>query len=409
MKLVERHFIKKTHKFFPSLDAWAFASKNLYNLANYTIRQEFFKSGNPLSYPTLAKQLKETEAYRALPAKVSQQVLLTLSKSWKGFFAGKKSYKENPQKFSAKPHLPGYKNKQYGRNLLVFTTQALSQPALRNGVVKLSKIDVQFPTKQTGVKQVRIIPRPTPRKTSYYIIEVVYEKSPNKAKGLDKTVVAGIDIGLNNLAAVTSNHPCFNPFLINGRPLKAINAFYNKKRSRLQYLLPKGQYKSRQIESLTRTRNCKIDHYLHHASSFLIKTLVSKRIGTLLIGKNDGWKQGINIGKQNNQNFVSVPHSRFVHQLCYKAQLVGIDVILTEESYTSKCSFLDFEPIQKKEIYAGQRVSRGLFRAQNGQFINADINGSANIIRKVIPNAFADGIQAVVVRPIRITPCKAGI
>ena len=291
----------------------------------------------------------------------------------------------------------------------MFTSQAISHVSLREGVVKLSKLDVQFPTKQTLVKQVRIVPRPTPRLPSYYIIEVVYEKSQELAPGLEITVVAGIDIGLNNLAAVTSNHLTFNSLLINGRPLKAINASYNKERARLQSLLPSGRYTSRRLEQLTRGRNCQIDHYLHTASKQVITALVASGVGTLVIGKNDGWKQGIDLGKQTNQNFVSIPHARFVHQLSYKAQLQGIDVRMTDESYTSKCSFLDFEPIQKHERYVGQRISRGLFRASSGQLINVDINGSANIIRKVIPNAFADGIQAVVVRPVRFTPCQVGI
>src|SRR5579875_894356 len=125
------------------------------------------------------------------------------------------------------------------------------------------------------------------------------------------------------------------------------------------------------------------------------------RRGVHLTGYNPEWKQAINIGKRNNQNFVNIPHARFIDMLTYKAELVGIRVIITEESYTSKCSFLDNEPIGKHENYAGKRVKRGLFRAADGRLINADVNGSANIIRKVAPNAFADGVEGVVVRPVR--------
>ena len=124
----------------------------------------------------------------------------------------------------------------------------------------------------------------------------------------------------------------------------------------------------------------------------------------LVIGKNDGWKQEVNMGKRNNQQFVQIPHARFIEMLAYKAELVGIRVIITEESYTSKCSFLDNEPVKKQETYAGKRVKRGLFRASNGRRINADVNGSYNIIRKAIPHSFSGrhGIEAVVVRPLRL-------
>jgi putative transposase len=125
-------------------------------------------------------------------------------------------------------------------------------------------------------------------------------------------------------------------------------------------------------------------------------------IGTLVIGKNDGWKQEANMGKRNNQQFVQIPHARFIQMLSYKAELVGIQVILQEESHTSKCSFLDNEPICHQERYMGKRVKRGLFRSAAGRRINADVNGSLNIIRKAIPDSFGQGIEGVAVRPVGI-------
>ena len=134
--------------------------------------------------------------------------------------------------------------------------------------------------------------------------------------------------------------------------------------------------------------------------------MVSERLGTLIIGHNQGWKQGVNIGKVNNQNFVSIPHSRFIHMLTYKAQLQGIRVTLQEEGYTSKCSFLDLEPIGKHAEYSGRRIKRGEFISAQGQPIHADVNGSYNILRKALPSAFARGIKGVVVRPLRIQPVQ---
>lgn len=144
------------------------------------------------------------------------------------------------------------------------------------------------------------------------------------------------------------------------------------------------------------------------ASADIIKMLVQHGIGTLVIGKNDGWKQDINIGKQNNQNFVSIPHARFIQQLEYKAALAGIAVVITEESYTSKASFLDGDEIpvhgktDTKPKFSGRRVKRGLYKSKNGTLINADINGSANILRKAFPKAFGEGIEGFVVNPVRI-------
>jgi putative transposase len=123
---------------------------------------------------------------------------------------------------------------------------------------------------------------------------------------------------------------------------------------------------------------------------------------TLVIGKNEGWKQQIRLGKRTNQNFVFVPHARFIELLGYKAELAGIQILVSEESYTSKCSFLDLEPVGKHAVYAGQRVKRGLFRASDGRRLNADVNGAYNILRKVVPNAFGNGIAGVEVHPIRI-------
>ncbi len=404
MKLVERHFITVNHHLYSEIDDLCFRSKNLYNLATYHCRQEFFKTGCVFSYEALDKMLQGTDAYSSLPAKVSQQVLRQVGHSWKSFFAADKSYQASPEKFLAKPRLPGYKPKMGGRNLLTYTAQAISQVGLREGLIMPSKTEIQLKTQQRKVNQVRIVPR-----LNHYVIEVVYEKYCISL-GLDKSNIAGIDVGLDNLAAVTSNRTGFIPLLINGRPLKSINSYYNQKKAKLQSSLHPTQKTSRRILSLTHKRNCKIDTYLHHASKVVIDGLARANIGTLVIGKNENWKQEIQLGRVNNQNFVSIPHARFIDQLKYKAQLVGIDVLLTEENYTSKCSFLDSEPIGKHEVYQGDRIKRGLFRSANGTLMNADINGSLNIIRKAFPNAFsADGIQGVVVRPVRVTPYKVAI
>ena len=401
MQLVEQHIIKKSDPRWQAIDDAAFASKNLYNAANYIVRQEYIHNGQYINYYELHSKMKGTDAYKALPAKVSQQLLRVLDKNWHSYFAAISEYKENPDKFLGKPKMPKYKPKQ-GRNVLIYTIQAISKPKLEQGIIKPSKLDIEVKTKKRNVACVRIVPKKT-----HYVIEVVYEKSESQAN-VNPNLVAGVDVGLNNLAAVASNKPGFTPLLLNGRSLKSTNQFYNKEKARLQSQLDHPQKgTSDHIDRLTDKRNRKINHELHIASRYLIDYLVKEGIGTLVIGKNPNWKQEANMGKRNNQNFVQIPHARFVQMLTYKAQLVSIRVIETEESYTSKCSFLDLEPIGTHETYRGQRVKRGLFRASDERLINADINGAFNIIRKVFPNAFADGIEGGVVRPLRVI-CKCG-
>ncbi|MDJ0716017.1 MAG: transposase [Prochloraceae cyanobacterium] len=330
MKLVERHIIKRGHKFFDECDSLCFASKNLYNLANYNIRQGFIYAKIYSNYNLLDRALKQTEEYKAIPAKVAQQVLRVLERNWSSFFAALSEWKKSPEKFTGRPKLPKYKDKQKGRNILVYTRQAISKVWLKKGIVAPSKTNIKIPSKiaPESLKEVRIVPN-----TDCYIIEVIYEKLISSIK--DNKLVASIDLGLNNLIALTSNQAGFQPILVNGRPLKSINQFYNKKKASLQEQLPRFTYSSKRILRLTRRRNQKINNYLHQASNQIVNTLRANSIGTLVIGQNKQQKHSINIGKTNNQNFVNISHSKLIAQLTYKCELAGIKVILTEESYTS--------------------------------------------------------------------------
>ncbi len=397
MQMVEQHIITQTDSRFAVIDAAAFAAKNLYNAANYRVRQSFIHGGVYLNYHAIHRIMKHTEPYQALPRKVSQQVLMLLDRSWKSFFAAIAAYRANPSTCTGKPGLPRYLDKTKGRYALVYTVQALSRPARAQQVIKPSGLEIAVTTKQTRIAQVRIVPR-----SGFYVVEVIYERDVEPAT-VDPTLVAGIDVGLNNLAAITSNKPGFVPVLVNGRPLKHINQFYNKQKAQLQSKLGRTG-STRLMERITNRRTRQITHYLHTHSRRIIDVLVREGIGTLVIGKNDGWKQQIAIGRRNNQNFVQVPHARFIAMLQYKAALVGIEVRTINESHTSKCSFLDTEPIGHCACYVGKRVTRGMFRTADGRRINADVNGAYNIIRKAIPNAFGNGIGGVVVHPVGIAP-----
>lgn len=331
MQLVEQHVIKRTDSRYEAIDRAAFASKNLYNAALYEMRQAFIFGGKRLRYEELYHRMKSHPAYKALPAKGAQQVLKLLDKNWTAWEEALKEWEVHPEKFLGRPCLPKYKDKQKGRNILIYTIQAIAAPALREGRIVPSGLPIVVNTAHTNVDQVRIVPR-----HGHYVVEVVYEREETQAN-VDPALIASVDIGVNNLVALTSNKVGFMPRLVNGRPLKSINQYYNKRHAELQGKLMKMDARRRtsnRIEQITNKRTRRIDHYLHTVSRRVIDLLVAEGIGTLIIGKNPNWKQEVNIGKRNNQNFVSIPHARFIHLLSYKAQLVGIQVILTEESYT---------------------------------------------------------------------------
>jgi len=407
MQLVEQHVIKRDDPRFAAIDAASFASKSLYNAALYELRQTFFADGTWLRYAVLDKRMQAHEAYKALPAKVAQQVLKQLDDTWTSFFEALKAYKEAPSKFTGRPRLPKYKHKVEGRNVLVYTVQAVSKKALRDGLIRPSGLAITIETEHTIVDQVRIVPR-----NGYYVVEIVYSKKPVQAEG-DPSFCVGMDLGVTNLAAIAANREGFVPRLVNGRPLKSVNQWYNKRMKQLKKKLPKEDRErvTKQMERITTTRNRRVRQYLHTASRRIIDFLVQEGVGTIIIGKNPLWKQDVNNGRRNNQNFVSIPHARFIEMLTYKAALVGIQVEVTEESYTSKASFLDLDPIptytpndEQEHVFRGKRIGyrKRLYRSKDGRIICADINGAYNILRKRRPDAFAKGVAAYVVQPSRL-------
>ena len=315
--------------------------------------------------------------YYSLPCKISNEILKLLDRNFKSFFALIKKKKDN--KYDKPIRIPKYLDKQ-GRNITVFSKQSISKVYLRKGLIKLSSLSIEISTKVTesNIVEVRILPR-----NNHHVVEIVYKVEEKELKP-DNKRYASIDLGLNNLATVGSN--VVRPIIINGRPLKSINQYYNKEVARLQSLLKGNGKTSKRIYNITLKRNNKIKDYLHKSSRLLVNFLVSNNISTLVIGYNEEWKQNINLGKRNNQSFVGIPFYTFIKQLEYKCRLEGINVITTEESYTSKCSFLDSEPLRKHSSYKGKRIKRGLFKSAKGKLINADLNGSLNILRKIIGN-----------------------
>ena len=227
MQLVEKHVISKQHKFWKECDYLALQSKHLYNAATYIQRQYFFETNTYYNSIDIYHQTKNIEAYRYLPTKVSKQIVRRVSEAWKGWLVALKDWAKHQGKYLGKPKMPRYKHKERGRNIVIYPIDAISKPALTKGIVRLSQSNIQIPTKAGNVDQVRIVP-----KLNYYVIEVVYTvDEPVKSTG---KYSAGIDLGLNNLMAITSNHSGIKPLLINGRPLKSINQFFNKRVAKAQ-------------------------------------------------------------------------------------------------------------------------------------------------------------------------------
>ena len=395
MRLVEQHIIKSNHKYYKELKNLCRLSKNLYNTTLYEIRQYFFENKKYLPYPLIDRKFKETKNidYKSLPSQTAQQTMRAVDSSFRSFF--KLLNMKNKGSYNRNISIPHYLKKD-GYFTLIYTDQQLGKKLL-NGIIRLPLTNIEFHSNKKNIKQVRFIPS-----NNYIIMEVIYEVKESELKE-DNNRYCGIDLGLNNLATVTSN--VSKPYIINGRPVKSINQYYNKKKAYLQSKL-KDQKTSKRIQRLTLKRNNKINDYFHKTSSYIVNQLVSNSINTIIIGHNKDWKQDINIGSKNNQSFTSVPHTKLINQLKYKCKLVGINVICREESYTSKSSFLDHDPIPNlkddKISFSGERIKRGLYRSGNGRLINADINGSYNIMRKEVGDVVLPTDREFVFNPIKI-------
>lgn len=430
MQLVERHRVSMHNDSYDYLRMITHYAKNLYNSGLYRVRQHFFATQSYLSFPQLAKMLTREDQpdYRALPTKVAKQVLRNLHSDYTSFFALLKLKKNNEYDEDVRP--PRYKKKD-GYAVVTFPKEAISKKVSWDNKRGMYKHVVcgrdnifrhAFYSQYKDIDCIRIIPK---YDGLYFVIEIVYTKSTVPVTA-DNGRYASVDLGINNLLAVFFN---FNThaLLFNGKPIKSINRYYNKQKAdsqrklracrntvsyiRNEELCHKDMYTSCKMKRRSEKRSNKINNELHTLTRIFVNHVVSLDVSKVIIGYNIDWKQDIKIGKRNNQNFVSIPHAKLLWMLKYKLALAGIDVIVTEESYTSKCSALDKEPLCHHETYMGKRRHRGLFITKTGLRINADINGAINIMRKVVPNEYVyfDGIEDVAVRPQLCSVTPSGV
>ena len=398
MNLTETHQIRPNHKLYSICDELCFKSKNLYNAALFEFRQSYFdKEADTLTWQNLNRIFNQSNQfdYRELPSKVSNAVLKKLGNNISSFWSLIKK-----SDYNKKVRLPKYLHKTDGRFIVEFNKQTFSNKRDDNNnlIICKSSLDLRIPTKVGNPQQVRIVP-----KTGCYVIEVIYEIKENKPKQNQR--IASIDLGLNNLATVVTNDGD-NPILISGKKIKSINQYYNKMTSKKKSLLPYNVFTSKSLDRLWLKRNNKISYEIHKITKFLANYFDERDVSKVIIGNNSGWKNGINLGRRNNQNFVSIPYSKFINQLTYKCQLLGITVIVREESYTSKASFLDYDeiPNYRDEVipkFSGKRIKRGAYKSET-RIINADVNGAYNTMVKEDTNYIIGNREQLGFNPILI-------
>ena len=457
--------IRNGHRLYQYCDDLCYQSKNLYNVTNYFVRQVFsgirkperqrfpnereaietinscieslnkvrekthqrklsagkestLKEWKPLSeenrslsYELLEGVFKTINQvdYRSIPSHSNQHVIKLVFQDWESFFHSIKDFQVDPSKYKGTPRPPRYAEKD-GRKVAFLSNQTC--------VIKDSKYLKLPNTKQRlnigkyiagrgRLKQVRVIPS-----KNHYTIEVVMavEKSAPMRSGEPKRML-GIDLGVDNFATIVNNVG-EAPLIVKGKVVKSINQYYNKQRAYYYSMLRtgfgtgQGKFTSERLDRLDRKRNDKIKDFLHKASYHVIEEAQRLQVDTIVIGKNSGFKENVELRRKDKQTFIQIPYTSFISMVEYKARHKGIRVIVREESYTSKASFLDNDPIPiydkenvEQQSFSGRRIKRGLYKSKDGTLINADVNGAANIIKKVVSNAFCEGDRGVVFTP----------
>ena len=366
-------------------------AKNLTNEAIYNVRQYYFTEGEFLKYEKNYTLLKNSLNYKALNSNMAQQILKEVDGSFKSFFGLMKLAKQGKYAFKD-CKLPWYLPKD-GYTTLVIGFVRLNGNKLvlpfSNSFKRTHKpVEITIPPVllDKKVKGIRIIPKANAR---FFEIQYIYEAECVQ-RNLNKNNALALDLGINNfVTAVSSNG---KSFIVDGRRLKSINQWFNKENTRLQSIKDKqhlGKKITNRQKTIARNRNNKVNDYLNKAARKVVDYCITNDIGTLVVGYNETFQRGSNIGKQNNQNFVNIPYGLLRSKLEYLCELNDIIFVKQEESYTSKASFWDKDdlPVYNADNpteypFSGKRVHRGLYKAANGKVFNADINGALNIMRK---------------------------
>ncbi|CAG9613126.1 IS200/IS605 family transposase ISBth14 [Bacillus rhizoplanae] len=381
------------------------------NLFVFPTKEKSFLSYNFLD--CLFKTMKQQD-YMSLPAQTNQAVMKKLYQNWKSFFASIKAYEKHPSTFTGRPRIPKYIKSSMRE--VVFTNQVCK---LQDKYIRFPKTSIKLNIGKLfgqieNLKEVRVSPA-----YGKFKVEIVTEKSEPASEHVDNNRYMSIDLGINNIATIVTNTGTI-PVLVKGNVIKSINQYYNKQKARLLGILrhgkePKeGPHTSKRLERLHEKRLLKIKDFFHKISYHIVQFAVQHEISMIVIGKNIAWKQNSEMGKQQNQSFCHIPHNLLIEMIKYKANRQGIMVQVVEESYTSKASFLDNDAIptygeEGIPVFSGKRIKRGLYYTKERIILNADVNGSYNILKKAVPKAFADGIEGLCHQAAVSTPLVLSI
>ena len=405
MDSTEREIIYSTDERFDLIKNLCHLSKNLYNASLYDVRQYYFETKSYRTWQSQAPLFSKNKQpdYYAIQSHLAQQVLMQVGRQFLSFFNNKSNKKKR---------IPKYKDKN-GYNVITFNKVTISRQVdfdedrqIYTYTLCKRSYNLKIKSTKPNVKMVKFVYDEVNDLIKCFKI---YEVERPKFKK-DNSRYFSIDPGLNNIVSIYNNIG-IRPLLYNGRPIKSINQYYNKTNAKLRSELPRNVKSSKRLKQLAVKRSNKIDYEMQKISTHIINEAVKNNISKIIIGNNVGWKNEINIGRRNNQNFVNIPHTKLFNQLLYKGLLNGIEVIFTEESYTSKASFFDKDELpvygeNDNYKFSGKRISRGLYKDSKGNLWNADLNGGGNIMRKVSDKAAYKGIRKtkeLMKRPILIT------
>ena len=429
MHKVIKYQIRNKHNLYDYCDSMTKNSKNLKNASLFRLRNHFtasYKDAKDLSnneketkeeIQVMLKSYSDSKIYKhlssltlerimrtnlnpdffkeGLPKQSAVQIVKKACMDFENWFKSLQAFNKNPSSFTSKPKMPKYCKSE--RSLAIITNQ---DAVLRDGYLKLplTKTRLKVKSLPNGSKLSEVHIKPC---SGFFELIVIYEdnKEPSICNG---NFSMGIDLGIDNLVAIVSNNPEMGSLLYKGKAIKSCNRYFNKEKARLTSILKKECNKSgedfqnsHRLNELSRYRESFITDYFHKIASDIIKKCETYSISKIIIGHSKFWKQKTNIGKVNNQNFVSIPFNTLIWMIEYRAKEKGIEVQIQEESYTSKASFLDFDdiPVYKEGdktnyTFSGKRIKRGLYKSKEGVLLNADINGAGNTLRKYDSKSF---------------------
>ena len=366
-------------------------AKNLTNEAIYNIRQHYFKEGKYLSYHQNYSLLKSSPNYKTLNSNMAEQILREVDGSFKSFFGLLKLAKKGEYSFKD-CKLPNYLPKDGYTTLIIgfvrLNGNKLVLPYSNSFRKDHDPVEITIPPilVDRKIKEIRIIPK---SKARFFGIQYIFEAECIQ-RNLNPNNALALDLGVNNLVTAVSNSG--KSFIIDGKRLKSINQWFNKKNARLQSIKDKQHFSkvtTNRQKDIARDRNNKVNDYMNKAARIIINYCIENDIGTLVVGYNETFQRESRLGKNNNQNFVNIPFGRLLKKFEYLCELNGIVFVKQEESYTSKSSFWDKDEIPKynadtptKYNFSGMRIQRGLYKTASGYIFNADVNGALNIMCK---------------------------